>query len=62
MCRLIGATVIVVGLYALIWGKSKDHVKFVDNNKEENCFEKHKTFELPFSTSDVNKTSSLGNI
>lgn len=60
--RLIGATVIVVGLYALIWGKNKDHVKFVDNNKEENCFEKHKTFELPFSTSDVNKTSSLGNI
>lgn len=54
MCRLIGATVIVVGLYALIWGKNKDHVKSVDN-KEGNSFEKHKTFELPLSTSDVNK-------
>ncbi|OQU91877.1 WAT1-related protein At4g08290 isoform X2 [Sorghum bicolor] len=60
--RLIGATVIVVGLYALIWGKNMDHLKSIDNNKEENSFEKHKSFELSFSTSDVNKTSSLGNI
>lgn len=59
MCRLIGATVIVVGLYALIWGKNNDHVKSVD---KENSSEKHKTLELPFSTSDDNKTSSLDNI
>ncbi|KAK8445196.1 hypothetical protein SEVIR_9G279400v4 [Setaria viridis] len=57
--RLIGATVIVFGLYALIWGKNKDHV---NGNDAENNFEKHRTFELPFSTTDVNKTSSLGNI
>ncbi|PWZ10931.1 hypothetical protein Zm00014a_003185 [Zea mays] len=36
--RLIGATVIVVGLYALIWGKNKDHVK------SQNSFDKHDTF------------------
>uniref|UniRef100_K4AD20 WAT1-related protein n=1 Tax=Setaria italica TaxID=4555 RepID=K4AD20_SETIT len=57
--RLIGATVIVFGLYALIWGKNKDHV---NGNDAENNFEKHRTFELPFSTTDVNKMSSLGNI
>jgi hypothetical protein len=56
---LIGAAVIVVGLYALIWSKNKDHVNALD---AENNFEKQKTFELPFSTTDVNKTSSLGNI
>ncbi|AQK91785.1 WAT1-related protein [Zea mays] len=49
--RLIGATVIVVGLYALIWGKNKDHVK------SQNSFDKHDTFELPFSTSAVNNTT-----
>ncbi|PUZ39348.1 hypothetical protein GQ55_9G295500 [Panicum hallii var. hallii] len=57
--RLIGAAVIVVGLYALIWSKNKDHVNALDT---ENNFEKQKPFELPFSTTDVNKTSSLGNI
>ncbi|KAJ1257299.1 hypothetical protein BS78_K109500 [Paspalum vaginatum] len=55
--RLIGATVIVVGLYSLIWGKNKDRM-----NDKENSFDKHKTFELPFSTTDVNKTGILGNI
>ncbi|KAL6640856.1 hypothetical protein ACP70R_019037 [Stipagrostis hirtigluma subsp. patula] len=57
--RMIGAIVIVVGLYALIWGKSKDHVHQID---KENNFDKQKTFELPFSATDANKTSSLGNI
>uniref|UniRef100_A0A0A9G9N8 WAT1-related protein n=1 Tax=Arundo donax TaxID=35708 RepID=A0A0A9G9N8_ARUDO len=57
--RLIGAIIIVVGLYALIWGKNNDHVKQIDN---EDKFEKHRTFELPFSTMDVKKTSTVGNI
>ncbi|KAL6842383.1 hypothetical protein ACP4OV_027810 [Aristida adscensionis] len=57
--RLIGAIVIVVGLYALIWGKSKDHVNQID--KEIN-FDKHMTFQLPFSTTDTNKTSILTTI
>ncbi|CAN6318779.1 unnamed protein product [Urochloa humidicola] len=56
--RLIGATVIVVGLYALIWGKNKDHVNADDVGKS---FEKHKTFELPFSTTDMNKMINLSN-
>jgi hypothetical protein len=25
VCSVIGAAIIVVGLYSLIWGKSKDH-------------------------------------
>lgn len=57
--RVIGALIIVIGLYALIWGKNKEHVNQID---KENNFEKQKTLELPFSTTDVNKTSSLGNI
>lgn len=57
--RLIGATVIVVGLYALIWGKSKDHGNALDT--ENNCG-KQKTFKLPSSTTDENKTSSLGKV
>ena len=26
VCSVIGAAIIVVGLYSLIWGKSKDHL------------------------------------
>ncbi|RWW83459.1 hypothetical protein BHE74_00008028 [Ensete ventricosum] len=26
ICRLLGAVIIVIGLYSLIWGKSKDHL------------------------------------
>ncbi|TVU30746.1 hypothetical protein EJB05_22383 [Eragrostis curvula] len=57
--RLIGAIIIVVGLYALIWGKNKDHVNQID--KEKN-FDKQKTFELPFSSAELNKTGTLSNI
>jgi hypothetical protein len=43
--RLIGATIIVFGLYALIWGKNKDHVNGSD---AENNFEKHRTTDLNY--------------
>uniref|UniRef100_A0A0D9XIK2 WAT1-related protein n=1 Tax=Leersia perrieri TaxID=77586 RepID=A0A0D9XIK2_9ORYZ len=57
--RVIGATIIVVGLYALIWGKNKDHANQVDENDN---FEKQKAFELPLSSTNVNKTSNLDHI
>lgn len=57
--RMLGAIVIVVGLYALIWGKSKDHVNQID---QDDNFEKHKSFELPFSTTNVNKANNLDHI
>lgn len=56
---MLGAIVIVVGLYALIWGKSKDHVNQID---QDDNFEKHKSFELPFSTTNVNKANNLDHI
>ena len=39
---LIGAIIIVFGLYSVVWGKSKDPL-----NSEALTFEKGKTFELP---------------
>jgi hypothetical protein len=49
--RFAGAIIIVVGLYALIWGKNKDHVNQTD---KENNFDKHKLafVELPVSSTD----------
>lgn len=41
--RLIGAVVIVIGLYSLIWGKGSDHV----NLSMENNGEKQGKLELP---------------
>ncbi|KAG8088240.1 hypothetical protein GUJ93_ZPchr0010g8579 [Zizania palustris] len=57
--RVVGAIIIVVGLYALIWGKNKDHANQVDLDDN---FEKQKSFELPFSTAGVNKSSNPGHI
>ncbi|VAI80484.1 unnamed protein product [Triticum turgidum subsp. durum] len=54
--RITGAMIIVVGLYALIWGKSKDHVNQVERNDN---FEKHNSFELPFTTTTITKASNL---
>ncbi|GFY96649.1 nodulin MtN21 /EamA-like transporter family protein [Actinidia rufa] len=48
---LIGAIIIVFGLYSVVWGKSKDPL-----NSEASTFEKGKTFELPVVDS---KTSTL---
>ncbi|KAK3157368.1 hypothetical protein QOZ80_2AG0120490 [Eleusine coracana subsp. coracana] len=57
--RLIGAIIIVVGLYALIWGKNTDHVNQID---KENNFDKQKqAFELPLSCADTNKSKNHGN-
>ncbi|GJN39996.1 hypothetical protein PR202_gb29156 [Eleusine coracana subsp. coracana] len=58
--RLIGAIIIVVRLYALIWGKNTDHVNQID---KENNFDKHKqALELPLSCTDTNKSRNHGNI
>uniref|UniRef100_A0ACD5TJM4 Uncharacterized protein n=1 Tax=Avena sativa TaxID=4498 RepID=A0ACD5TJM4_AVESA len=57
--RIIGATVIVVGVYALIWGKGNDRVNQVE--RDDN-FEKHKAFELPFTTTNITNTSDLDRI
>lgn len=57
--RLIGAIIIVVGLYALIWGKSNDHVVQV---VREDSFDKHKVFELPFTATNITKASNLEQI
>ena len=57
--RVIGAIIIVVGLYALIWGKNKDHGNQVD---QDDNFEKQKTFELPLSTTNVNEARSPNHI
>ncbi|KAM0905500.1 hypothetical protein ACQ4PT_017351 [Festuca glaucescens] len=57
--RIIGAMVIVVGVYALIWGKSNDHVNQVERDDD---FEKHKAFELPFTATSITKESNLDRI
>ncbi|KAF7104204.1 hypothetical protein CFC21_105122 [Triticum aestivum] len=57
--RITGAMIIVVGLYALIWGKSNDHMNQVE--RDDN-FEKHNSFELPFTTITITKASNLDHI
>uniref|UniRef100_M8BY73 Auxin-induced protein 5NG4 n=1 Tax=Aegilops tauschii TaxID=37682 RepID=M8BY73_AEGTA len=57
--RITGAMIIVVGLYALIWGKSNDHVNQVE--RDDN-FEKNNSFELPFTTTTITKASNLDHI
>lgn len=51
---LIGAFIIVLGLYSVVWGKSKD----VPLNSEEasTCCEKDKPYELPVINCDKKST------
>ncbi|XP_017697013.2 WAT1-related protein At1g21890-like [Phoenix dactylifera] len=52
--RVVGATIIVIGLYSLIWGKSKDHLaKSSDDNEN-----KLGVLELPISETDAIKSNS----
>ncbi|XP_038990404.1 WAT1-related protein At1g21890-like [Phoenix dactylifera] len=48
---VIGAAVIVIGLYSLIWGKSKDHLK-----QHSESSEKKGEFELPTAIADAGKS------
>ena len=52
--------VIVVGVYALVWGKSNDHV--INQVEKDDDFEKHKDFELAFTTGNITKASNLDRI
>lgn len=46
---MVGAAIIVVGLYALIWGKGKDHL----NQSSEEDAEKNPGLKLPVAARDV---------
>ncbi|KAG1366664.1 WAT1-related protein [Cocos nucifera] len=48
---VIGAVLIVIGLYSLIWGKSKDHL-----NQHSEGPEKKGEFELPLAITDAGKS------
>ncbi|RWW71225.1 hypothetical protein BHE74_00021050, partial [Ensete ventricosum] len=56
-CSVIGAVIIVVGLYSLIWGKSKDQAK---QSSERTAPEG--TLQLPIAASDVGKFGSNGQV
>lgn len=47
--RMIGAAIIVVGLYALIWGKGKDNI----SQSSEDDDEKNAGIKLPVANADV---------
>ncbi|XP_073116992.1 WAT1-related protein At1g21890-like [Elaeis guineensis] len=51
--RVVGATIIVIGLYSLMWGKSKDHLTQSSDDDE-----KKGAFELPISATDAMKSNS----
>ncbi|CAD5180716.1 unnamed protein product [Musa acuminata subsp. malaccensis] len=54
--RVIGAVVIVIGLYSLIWGKSADHlIQSTDNSGGK----KHGALELPKSVDDAMAANSV---
>ena len=46
---MIGAAIIVVGLYALIWGKSKDYQSQPSSEDDE----KNGGLKLPMAATDV---------
>ncbi|KAG1330702.1 WAT1-related protein [Cocos nucifera] len=52
--RVVGATIVVIGLYSLIWGKSKDHF----NQSSDDDEKKGAPFELPISATDAIKSNS----
>ncbi|CAL9747902.1 unnamed protein product [Musa acuminata subsp. burmannicoides] len=54
--RVIGAVVIVIGLYSLIWGKSADHLSQSTDNSGG---KKHGALELPKSVDDAMATNSV---
>lgn len=49
-CRMIGSAIIVVGLYAVLWGKYKEE-------KEERL--KRKLLEIPEAIKDNNSNNSI---
>nr|XP_010926417.1 WAT1-related protein At2g39510 isoform X1 [Elaeis guineensis] len=52
---VVGATIIVIGLYSLIWGTSKDHLTQSSDDDE-----KKGVFELLISATDAMKSNSAG--
>ncbi|CAL9107446.1 WAT1-related protein At1g21890-like [Musa acuminata AAA Group] len=54
--RVIGAVVIVIGLYSLIWGKSADHLSQSTDNSGG---KKHGALELPKSVDDAMAANSV---
>lgn len=52
LCRIIGALIIVIGLYFLIWGKSKDHL----------IGENEAAIGLPKVAKEAMKTNSLDDV
>ena len=60
--RVVGATIIVIGLYSLMWGKSKDHLTQSSEDDEKKGAsdddEKKGAFELPISATDAMKSNS----
>ncbi|CAL9061523.1 unnamed protein product [Musa banksii] len=54
---VIGAVIIVVGLYSLIWGKSKDQAK---QSSERTAAER--TLQLPIAATDAGKFGSSGQV
>lgn len=56
-CSVIGAVIIVVGLYSLIWGKSKDQAK---QSSERTAAER--TLQLPIAATDAGKFGSSGQV
>lgn len=53
---MIGAVVIVIGLYSLIWGKSADHLSQSTDNSGG---KKHGALELPKSVDDAMAANSV---
>ncbi|URD92088.1 Auxin-induced protein [Musa troglodytarum] len=55
--RVIGAVVIVFGLYSLIWGKSADHLS--PQSTDNSGGKKHGALELPKSVDDATAANSV---
>ncbi|THU74259.1 hypothetical protein C4D60_Mb04t31490 [Musa balbisiana] len=55
--RLLGAVIIVIGLYFLIWGKSKDHL-----TQPSDTMAKDAALVLPKVADDANKTTSIDHV
>lgn len=54
--RVIGAVIIVIGLYMLIWGKSDEHE---DDDKNINSEKSEKKNMIPITIIEVEKTINL---
>lgn len=53
--RVIGAIIIVIGLYSLIWGKSKDRLTQPSESDENEG-----ALKLPIAAADAIKSNSVG--